>query len=155
MPKPPVLFARNLFLPEDLGGKPLPVRDDARYRPRGYPVDGGHAAQLHDQFPRSSNVRYHLYPRCDRTPRSVTSMNLLGATLAYRGLGRQRRGHPSGCVTPLAAGWRSSPGTPLVFLFHSEFYSEGPEAVASRAACYAAMAEVERRVRASARASSP
>jgi glycosyltransferase involved in cell wall biosynthesis len=74
--------------------------------------------------------------------------NLLGATLAYRSLGRYTVALSGSYDAALALGWAGiSPRTPLVFLFHSEFYSEWVQKQSlARSVLRRYMAEVERRV---------
>ena len=147
MPKPPVLFARNLFLPEDLGGNRYPYETMRRFGQRGYPVTVA-TPRLHDHFPSLENVRYHLYPVLRPHPAVSHFTNLLGASLAYRGLGRFAVAICGSYDAALALGWAGiAPRTPLVFLFHSEFYSEWVQKRSlARSVLRRYMAEVERRV---------
>src|SRR5438270_7268098 len=126
MPAPEsVLFARNLFLPEDLGGNRYPFETIRRLGQRGHPVTVV-TPRLHDQFPPLAGVRYHLYPIRRSHPSVSHFTNLLGATLALRSLQPKHDVAIAGSYdAALALGWAAvAPRTPLVFLFHSEFYSE-------------------------------
>jgi glycosyltransferase involved in cell wall biosynthesis len=147
MPSPRVLFARNLFLPEDLGGNRYPCETMRRLASRGYEVTVS-TPRLHDRFPLLDNLSYHLYPIWRPHPSVSHFTNLLGATLALRGLRGFDLAISGSYDAALALGLAGiSPSTPLVFLFHSEFYSEW---VASRAIGRGVlrryMASVERRV---------
>src|SRR5215212_7092893 len=85
--KSSVLFARNLFLPEDLGGNRYPYETMRRMAARGHPLTVA-TPRLHGDFPSLANVRYHLY-RVWRPHPSVSHFtNLLGATLALRRVAR-------------------------------------------------------------------
>src|SRR5690242_12395381 len=55
-----VLFARNLFLPEDLGGNRYPYEVIRRLGARGHDVTVA-TPRLGRNFPPLPNVRYHLY----------------------------------------------------------------------------------------------
>jgi glycogen synthase len=119
----PVLFARNLFLPEDLGGNRYPYETIRRLGARGHPVTVV-TPRLHDRFPRLPSVRYHLYPVLRPHPLISHLTNLVSGTAALR---RERgRGH----AVALAGSYDAALSigrlrvAPLVFLFHSEFYSE-------------------------------
>jgi hypothetical protein len=83
--KPPVLFARNLFLPDDLGGNRYPFETMRRFAARGYPVTVA-TPRLHDHFPPLDNLRYHLYSIRRPHPAVSHFTNLLGSTLALRSL---------------------------------------------------------------------
>ena len=87
MPRPRVLFARNLFLPEDLGGNRYPYETMRRLAARGYPVTVA-TPRLHSEFPKLANLTYHLYPIWRPHPSVSHFTNLLGATLAFRNLPR-------------------------------------------------------------------
>jgi glycosyltransferase involved in cell wall biosynthesis len=147
MGRPCVLFARNLFLPEDLGGNRYPYETMRRFAARGYPVTVA-TPRLHDDFPAIDGLRYHFYPVLRPHPAVSHFTNLLGASLAYRNL------HPSAVAisgsydSALALGLAGiAPRTPLVFLFHSEFYSEWVQARSMvRAVLKRYMQAVERRV---------
>ena len=120
-----ILFVRNLFLPEDLGGNRYPFETIRRLGQRGHPVTVV-TPRLHDRFPPLDGVRYHLYPV--RRPHASVShfTNLLGATLALKALQPKHDVVIAGSYdAALALGWAGVvPASPLVFLFHSEFYSE-------------------------------
>ncbi|HYY87808.1 MAG TPA: glycosyltransferase, partial [Chloroflexota bacterium] len=120
-----ILFARNLFLPEDLGGNRYPYETIRRLGQRGHPLTVV-TPRLHDRFPALPGVRYHLYPVRRPHPAISHFTNLLGATLALKALRRQHSvALAASYDTALALGWAGIvPRTPLVFLFHSEFYSE-------------------------------
>jgi glycosyltransferase involved in cell wall biosynthesis len=147
MPRPRVLFARNLFLPEDLGGNRYPYETMRRLAQRGYPVTVA-TPRLHARFPSLDNVDYHLYPVLRPHPAVSHFTNLLGATLAVRGLSSYAVAISGSYDAALALGWAGvAPRTPLVFLFHSEFYSEWVQARSfGRALLRRYMAAVERRV---------
>src|ERR1700737_3520192 len=114
-----ILFARNLFLPDDLGGNRYPYETIRRLGERGHPVTVA-TPRLHDRFPDLPNVRYHLYP-VQRPPPAISHFtNLLGATLAFRNLPGHAVAIAGSYDAALALGWaRVVPHTPLVFLFHS------------------------------------
>ncbi|MCC6903561.1 MAG: glycosyltransferase, partial [Polyangiaceae bacterium] len=154
-PRRPLLFARNLFLPADLGGNRYPYEVVRRLGERGHPVPVA-TPRLHDAFPPLPGVRYHFYPVNRRHPALTHVTNVLGGTLGLRPLRGQR--FPVALVgsydAAMALGWSGVvPRTPMIFLFHSEFYSEwvqalrrsSPRALARRA-IRAYMAAVERRV---------
>jgi len=145
---PRILFARNLFLPEDLGGNRYPYETMRRFAARGYPVTVA-TPRLHDSFPAIDGLHYHLYPVLRPHPAVSHFTNLLGASLAYRGLARNFAVAISGSYdAALALGLAGvSPRTPLVFLFHSEFYSEWVQSRSlARVALKRYMQAVERRV---------
>ena len=145
----PILFARNLFLPEDLGGNRYPYETICRLGARGHPVTVV-TPRLHERWPALPNVRYRLYPVLRPHPLVSHATNLLAgwATL------RRERGYPVAIAGSYEAGFAIAQTgvAPLVFLFHSEFYSEwvqrqGP----ARRVIRAYMAAFERRVFASSR----
>lgn len=144
----PILFARNLFLPADLGGNRYPWETIRRLATRGHPVTV-FTPRLHGRFPPVERLAYQLYPVWRPHPAVSHLSNLLGATLTAR---RQRGRHAVALAgsydAALALGWAGVvPRTPLVFVFHSEFYSEWVQARAvARRALRAYMAAVERRV---------
>src|SRR5206468_10978513 len=104
--------------------------------------------RLHDHFPALENVRYHLYPVLRPHPSISHFTNLLDATLAYRSLGQYAVAICGSYDAALALGWaRIAPRTPLVFLFHSEFYSEWVQSRGiGRALLRTYMSAIERRV---------
>ena len=142
-----ILFARNLFLPEDLGGNRYPYETIRRLGARGHPVTVA-TPLLGRPFPPLPGVRYHLYRVARPHPAVSHFTNLLSATLAYRKV----RTHDVALVgsydAALALGWAHVvPRTPMVFLYHSEFYSEWVHARgAMRRLLQSYMAAVERRV---------
>ena len=143
-----ILFARNLFLPEDLGGNRYPYETIHRLGTRGYAVTVM-TPRLRDRFPELHGVRYELYPIW--RPHSLLThlTNLAGGTLAARRLRRQYGAALVGSYdVALALGWAGIvPRTPMVFLYHSEFYSEWVHARgAVRQLMQRYMAAVERRV---------
>lgn len=121
----PILFARNLFLPEDLGGNRYPYETMRRFGARGHPVTVA-TPRLHGSFPLLTNVRYRLYPVARPHPSVSHFTNLVSATLAYRRLRGPYDAALAGSYdAALALGWAGVvPRVPLVYLFHSEFYSE-------------------------------
>jgi glycosyltransferase involved in cell wall biosynthesis len=143
-----VLFARNLFLPEDLGGNRYPYETIRRLGARGNPVTVA-TPRLHARFPMLDNVRYHLYPVRRPHPAVSHFTNLAGATLAYRRLqGTFDVAIAGSYDAALALIWaRIVPRVPLIFLFHSEFYSEWVQARGIvRPLLRRYMAAIERRV---------
>ena len=56
-----ILFARNLFLPQDLGGNRYPYETMRRLGARGHPVTVA-TPRLHGNFPSLEGIRYRLYP---------------------------------------------------------------------------------------------
>ena len=143
-----ILFARNLFLPEDLGGNRYPYETIRRLGQRGHPLTVV-TPRLHDRFPALPGVRYHLYPVRRPHPSISHFTNLLGATLALKALRRQHAvALAASYDTALALGWAGIvPRTPLVFLFHSEFYSEWVQSrPVARHLLLRYMAAIERRV---------
>jgi glycosyltransferase involved in cell wall biosynthesis len=120
-----VLFARNLFLPDDLSGNRYPYETIRRLGARNHPVTVA-TPRLHGNFPSLQNVRYHLYPIARPHPSVSHFTNLASATIAYRRLRSRYDVAIAGSYdAALALGWAGIvPRTPLVFLFHSEFYSE-------------------------------
>src|SRR5438309_4650783 len=142
-----ILFARNLFLPEDLGGNRYPYETIRRLGARGHPVTVV-TPRLHDRFPELEGVRYQLYPiwRPHAAISHVT--NLISATVALRKVATHDVALSGSYDAALSLGWaRVVPRTPLVFLFHSEFYSEWVQAQAAvRQVMRRYMSAVERRV---------
>src|SRR6267143_1020737 len=123
-----ILFARNLFLPEDLGGNRYPYETMRRLGARGHPVTIA-TPRLHGRFPQLSGVRYQLYPVARPHPAISHFTNLLSATLALRRAAKHDVAIAGSYDAALALGWAGiAPRTPLVFLFHSEFYSEWVQA---------------------------
>jgi D-inositol-3-phosphate glycosyltransferase len=117
----PLLFARNLFLPEDLGGNRYPYETIRRLGARGHPVTVV-TPRLHDRWPTLPNVRYRLYPVLRPHPLVSHATNLLAGWAALR----RERGYPVAIAGSYEAGLAIGQQhlAPLVFLFHSEFYSE-------------------------------
>jgi glycosyltransferase involved in cell wall biosynthesis len=145
--KSSILFARNLFLPDDLGGNRYPYETIRRLGQRGHAVTVV-TPRLHDRFPRLDGVAYRLYPVRRPHPSVSHFTNLLGASLALRGVPlhsvAMAGSYDSGIALGLA---RVVPRTPLVFLYHSEFYSEWVHArPIAQNALGRYMAAVERRV---------
>src|SRR3984893_2674187 len=142
-----ILFARNLFLPEDLGGNRYPYETMRRLGQRGPPVTVA-PPPLHGRFPDLPGVRYQLYPVLRPHPAVSHFTNLLGATLALRNVPRHAVAIAGSYDAALALGLAGVvPRTPLVFLFHSEFYSEWVQSRAlARQLLHRYMAAVERRV---------
>jgi glycosyltransferase involved in cell wall biosynthesis len=142
-----ILFARNLFLPDDLGGNRYPYETMRRLGKRGHAVTVA-TPRLHGRFPEIDGLRYHLYPVLRPHPAISHFTNLLGATLALRGVPRQAVAIAGSYDAALALRLaRVVPRTPLVFLFHSEFYSEWVQSRAlARQLLQRYMAAVERRV---------
>ena len=145
-----VLFARNLFLPDDLGGNRYPYETMRRMGARGHPVTVA-TPKLHARFPALENVDYFLYPIARPHPAISHFTNLASATLAMRRFASDARRDVaiSGSYdAALALGWAGIvPKTPLVFVFHSEFYSEWVQSqTLTRYVLRRYMAAVERRV---------
>lgn len=144
-----ILFARNLFLPDDLGGNRYPYETMRRMGERGHPVTVA-TPRLHGRFPALPGVRYHLYPVQRPHPAVSHVTNLTNATLALRRAGTHDVAISGSYDAALALGWSGVvPRTPLVFLFHSEFYSEWVSARIphlARRVLRAYMAAIERRV---------
>ena len=148
MPVPEsVLFARNLFLPEDLGGNRYPYETIRRLGARGHRVTVA-TPRLRPRFPSLVGVRYCLYPIARPHPAVSHLTNLASATLAYRRLGKHEVAMAGSYDAALALGWAHVvPPTPLIFLYHSEFYSEWVHARGVvRQLLQRYMAGVERRV---------
>jgi glycosyltransferase involved in cell wall biosynthesis len=149
MPRGPesILFARNLFLPADLGGNRYPYETMRRLGQRGHAVTVA-TSRLHGRFPDLPGVRYHLYGVRRPHPAISHFTNLLGATLAMRSVPPHAVAIAGSYDAALALGLAQVvPRTPLVFLFHSEFYSEWVQARAlARQLLRRYMAAVERRV---------
>jgi glycosyltransferase involved in cell wall biosynthesis len=119
-----ILFARNLFLPRDLGGNRYPFETMRRLGARGHQVTVV-TPRLHGNFPALPGVRYRLFPIRRPHPAISHFTNLLGATLALRRMPQHDVAIAGSYDAALALGWaRVVPRTPLVFLFHSELYSE-------------------------------
>jgi glycosyltransferase involved in cell wall biosynthesis len=142
-----ILFARNLFLPEDLGGNRYPYETIRRLAARGHPVSVA-TPRLHKRFPELDGVTYRLYPIWRPHPAVSHVTNLASATRAARRIGRHAVAMAGSYDAALALGWAGVvPATPLVFLYHSEFYSEWVHARRLvRQAMQRYMAAVERRV---------
>jgi glycosyltransferase involved in cell wall biosynthesis len=143
----PILFARNLFLPDDLGGNRYPYETMRRMGARGHPVTVA-TPRLHDRFPSLPNVEYHLYPIRRPHPAISHVTNVVGATMAFRSVPPHAVAIAGSYDAALALGWaRVVPRTPLVFLFHSEFYSEWVQSrTLARQVLRRYMAAIERRV---------
>ncbi len=150
----PILFARSLFLPADLGGNRYPYEVVSRLGRRGHPVTVV-TPRLHGRFPALANVRYHHYPVVRRHPLLTHATNLLAGALALRA--EREACFPVALAgsydAALALAWAGLvPHAPLVFSFHSEFYSEWVQALGrgwrspARRAIRAYMAAIERRV---------
>src|SRR5918912_125951 len=145
----PVLFARSLFLPEDLGGNRYPYETIRRLGARGHPV-AVVTPRLHARWPALPNVRYRLYPVLRPHPLVSHATNLLAGWAALR----RERGYPVAIAGSYEAGFAIAQAkiAPLVFLFHSEFYSEWVQRQGPlRRVIRAYMAAFERRVFASSR----
>jgi glycosyltransferase involved in cell wall biosynthesis len=142
-----VLFARNLFLPDDLGGNRYPYETMRRLGSRGHRVTVA-TPRLHGRFPSLRNVSYRLYTVARPHPAVSHATNLLGATRAFRDIPAHDVAIAGSYDTALALRWAGVvPRTPLVFLFHSEFYSEWVQKRSvARRALHGYMAAVERRV---------
>jgi glycosyltransferase involved in cell wall biosynthesis len=142
----PLLFGRSLFLPDDLGGNRYPYEVVRRLGQRGHPVTVL-TPRLHGCFPALERVRYQHYPVNRAHPLATHVTNLAGAALSARG----ERGYAAALVgsydVALALRWaRVVPPVPLVFFFHSEFYSEWVQRSLLRRVLRAYMGAVERRV---------
>lgn len=143
-----ILFARNLFLPEDLGGNRYPYETIRRLGARGHRVCVL-TPHLKGRFPPLQGVRYRLYRNWRPHPLFTHLTNLLGTTLTARRLNSRFDAALVGSYdVALALGWAGIvPRTPMVFLYHSEFYSEWVHARAAvRKVMQRYMAAVERRV---------
>jgi len=142
-----ILFARNLFLPQDLGGNRYPYETMRRLGARGHPVTVV-TPRLHGKFPALDGIRYRLYPVQRPHPAISHFTNLLGATLALRTVPKHDVAIAGSYDAALALGWaRVVPRTPLVFLFHSELYSEWVQSRAvARQVLRRYMAAIEQRV---------
>jgi glycosyltransferase involved in cell wall biosynthesis len=142
-----ILFARNLFLPDDLGGNRYPYETIRRLAARGHPVTVA-TPRLHGRFPKLDGVAYHLYPVKRPHPAVSHFTNLFGATLALRGVPAHDVAMAGSYDAALALGFSGTvPRTPLVFVFHSEFYSEWVQArPVARSVLRRYMAAAERRV---------
>ena len=142
-----ILFARNLFLPQDLGGNRYPYETMRRLGARGHPVTVV-TPRLHGNFPALDGIRYRLYPVQRLHPAISHFTNLLGATLALRTVPKHDVAIAGSYDAALALGWaRVVPRTPLVFLFHSELYSEWVQSRAvARQVLRRYMAAIEQRV---------
>jgi glycosyltransferase involved in cell wall biosynthesis len=142
-----ILFARNLFLPDDLGGNRYPYETIRRLGQRGHQVTVA-TPRLRNRFPTLQGVTYRLYPVWRPHPAISHLTNLISATIALRSLPEHDVGLSGSYDAALALGWAGiAPRTPLVFLFHSEFYSEWVQArSAVRQVLRRYMAAVERRV---------
>src|ERR687885_1123743 len=86
----PLLFARSLFLPEDLGGNRYPYETIRRLGARGHRVTVV-TPRLHDRWPALPNVRYRLYPVLRPHPLVSHATNLLAGWAALR---RERGRYP-------------------------------------------------------------
>jgi glycosyltransferase involved in cell wall biosynthesis len=142
-----ILFARNLFLPQDLGGNRYPYETMRRLGARGHPVTVA-TPRLHGNFPALEGIRYRLYPVQRPHPAISHFTNLLGATLALRTVPKHDVAIAGSYDSALALGWAGVvPRTPLVFLFHSELYSEWVQSRAvARQLLHRYMAAIEQRV---------
>jgi glycosyltransferase involved in cell wall biosynthesis len=142
-----ILFARNLFLPEDLGGNRYPYETIRRLGSRGHRVTVA-TPRLHGRFPALPGVSYRLYPVWRPHPSLSHLSNLASATLAFKRLQPHDVAVVGSYDVALALNWaRVVPPTPMVFLYHSEFYSEWVHARAAvRQVMRRYMAAVERRV---------
>src|SRR5579864_3559259 len=120
-----ILFARNLFLPEDLGGNRYPYETIRRLGARGHRVTVL-TPRLHGSFPSLEGVNYRFYMISRPHPLVTHVSNLLGSALAARRLQAPYGAALVGSYdVALALGWAGvTPTTPMVFLYHSEFYSE-------------------------------
>src|SRR5690349_3355826 len=78
-----ILFARNLFLPDDLGGNRYPYETIRRLGARGHRISIA-TPRLHGRFPELAGVQYRLYPVQRPHPAVSHFTNLLGATVALR-----------------------------------------------------------------------
>jgi glycosyltransferase involved in cell wall biosynthesis len=104
--------------------------------------------RLNGRFPDLPGVRYHLYAIRRPHPAISHFTNLLGATVALRKVPRHDVAIAGSYDAALALGWAGvAPSTPLVFLFHSEFYSEWVQSrTLARHLLQRYMAAAERRV---------
>src|SRR5215472_2080932 len=82
-----ILFARNLFLPSDLGGNRYPYETIRRLGARGHAVTVA-TPRLHGRFPLLPGVSYQLYPIWRPHPSVSHFTNLASATLALRRVAR-------------------------------------------------------------------
>src|SRR5215469_13697620 len=99
-----ILFARNLFLPEDLGGNRYPYETIRRLAARGHAVTVA-TPRLDGSFPRLDGVRFHTYPIWRPHPALSHFTNLAGATLALRRVTRHDVAIAGSYDVALAAGW--------------------------------------------------
>lgn len=126
----PLLFVRNLFRPEDFGGNRYPFETMRRFGERGHRVRVI-TGRIPGAYPSLRNVDYRFYPVSRRTS-AVTHVSNLFLPVPVL---RQERGRwpvvMSGSYeAPLALRLAGVvPRTPLVFLYHGEFYSEWVQAL--------------------------
>ncbi|MBV9358461.1 MAG: glycosyltransferase family 4 protein [Chloroflexi bacterium] len=141
-----LLFARSLFLPDDLGGNRYPYELVRRLADRGHTVTVL-TPSLHGRFPQLRNVRYRHYPVSRRHPLATHVSNLAGSTLAARGQHDYAAVLAGSYDVALGLHWAGvTPPLPLVFFFHSEFYSEWVQRSVLRHALRAYMRGIERQV---------
>lgn len=149
-----VIFAQNLFLPQDLGGSRYPIEVVPRIAGRGHPVTVL-TSRLHGRFPSIPGIDYRLYPITRFHSMATHASNIVSAAWSFSGLKLDRgtalvAGSYDVALAASLAG--ATDRAPLVFLYHSEFYSEwvqalghGPRDLARRG-IRAYMEWVERRV---------
>lgn len=148
-----LLFARNLFLPRDFGGNRYPYEVVRRLGARG---NGVTVLTPHHgtPFPPLNGVRYRHYPVSRRHPFATHLTNVAAAWIALRGRAAQTAETllVGSYDVALAVALLPAPRPPMVFFFHSEFYSEwvttlesGPRRMLGRVV-RAYMGLVERRV---------
>jgi glycosyltransferase involved in cell wall biosynthesis len=153
-PAGPVIFAQNLFLPEDLGGSRYPIEVVPRIAARGRPVTVV-TSRLHGKFPPIPGVDYRLYPITRFHSLATHASNVISAAWSFRGPRTDPRtvlvaGSYDVALAASLAGLTNR--VPLVFLYHSEFYSEWVQALGhgvrdlGRRAIRSYMRWVERRV---------
>lgn len=141
-----LLFARSLFLPDDLGGNRYPYELVRRLGDRGHAVTVL-TPSLHGRFPRLRNVGYRHYPVSRRHPLATHVSNLAGSTFAARGQRDYAAVLAGSYDVALGLHWAGvTPPLPLVFFFHSEFYSEWVQRNVLRRAFRAYMGGIERQV---------
>ncbi|MBI4494287.1 MAG: glycosyltransferase family 4 protein [Chloroflexi bacterium] len=121
-----VLFARNLFFPEDLGGNRYPYEVCRRLASRGHQVTAlVPRLRVSGRLP-PPGVCLRTYPVSRRHPLLTHATNVLGARLAARALSAADYDAALVGSYDVALALGATPHLrqlPLVFTYHSEFFS--------------------------------
>lgn len=123
-----ILFVRNLYLPQDLGGNRYPLEVTTRLARRGHEltVVASRSPHVAPHRPELGWMQHRRYPALRRHPLLTHLSHALGAAAALAGLRAEAFDVLVASSYDVALGARAVPELrrlPMVFIYHSEFYS--------------------------------